>query len=239
MTDFSRDGGDERGLRELIVEIGRLLHHNQMVDGVAGNISARLDGERILMTPSGLAKGFMHPDEMIIVDMAGEKTGPQTPRARDLRPTSEVLMHLEAYRQRPDIGGVVHAHPPAAVALSIANIPLERYPIPEQIIHLGIVPTTPYALPASAEMQESISEVVRHHNAMILRNHGVLVLGSDAWEAYLMTETVERTAQVILMVEQLGGGEPLPPDEVDRLLELRRQMGKSLPGEEERLQAKS
>jgi L-fuculose-phosphate aldolase len=234
VTYYPRSGAGERSARELIVEIGRQLHRNQLVDGTSGNISTRLAPDRILTTPSGIAKGFMDPGDLIVVDMDGEKVGSQTPRARDLRPTSELLMHLEAYRQRPDIGGVVHAHPPTTIALSIAGISLERCQIPEAVVNLGLVPTTEYATPSSAENQRAISQVVRQHDVIILRYHGSLVVGKDAWDAYLRTETLEHAAKIIYMVERLGGGEWLEAGQVHKLLRMRREMGLSRPGDEER-----
>jgi L-fuculose-phosphate aldolase len=234
VTIYSHNGAGERRARELIVEIGRQLHRNQLVDGSSGNISARLAPDRILTTPSGLAKGFMDPADLIVVDMDGQKIGPQTSHTRGLRPTSELPMHLEAYRQRPDIGGVVHAHPPTTVALSIAGISLERCQIPEAVVLLGLVPTAPYATPASEENQRAISQLIREHDVIVLRFHGSLVVGKDAWDAYLRTETLEHTAKITYMVERLGGGEPIRPDQVNKLLRMRREAGLGRPGDDER-----
>src|SRR5690242_6426044 len=125
---------DESSLRGLICNIGRLMHQGRYIDGTSGNISARLDDKRILATPTGLAKGFLQPDQLIIVDLDGNKVGPVTEANRDLHPTSELLMHLECYRQRPDIGGVVHAHPPTAIALTIAGVSMRTCVIPETIV---------------------------------------------------------------------------------------------------------
>lgn len=234
MTAYTRSGMGERRLREEIVEIGRQLHRNQLVDGTSGNVSVRLGSDRILTTPSGIAKGFLHPDDLIVVDMAGHKAGLQAPRARDLHPTSELPMHLEAYRQRPDIGGVVHAHPPTTIALSISGVSLERCQIPEAVVVLGLVPTTEYATPSSAENRHAISQLIRQHDAIVLRYHGSLVVGQNVWEAYLKTETLEHTAKITYMVERLGGGEPLRSDQVEKLVQMRREMGLARPGDTER-----
>ena len=111
------DWAKEQALREEIVRVGHLMYERGLVVAADGNISARLDEGRVLCTPSGLCKGMMTPEQMIVVDMQGNKVGPGTAANRDLRPTSEIFMHLEALRQRPDIGGVVHAHPPITVTL--------------------------------------------------------------------------------------------------------------------------
>jgi L-fuculose-phosphate aldolase len=150
-----------------------------------------------------------------------------------LQPTSEVRMHLEAYRQRPDIGGVVHAHPPITVALSIAGVSLADCMLPEVIVTLGLVPTTEYATPASAENVRAIRDLIANHDGMILQRHGTLTVGRDPWEAYLRLECLEQVARITLVLQQLGRGEPLPPEQVEKLLAQRQKMGLSHPGEEE------
>ncbi len=142
-------------------------------------------------------------------------------------------MHLEAYRQRPDIGGVVHAHPPITVALSIAGVSLADCMLPEVIVNLGLVPTTEYATPASEENVRAIRDLIANHDGMILQRHGTLTVGRTPWEAYLRLESLEQVARITLILQQLGRGEPLPPDYVEKLLEQRRKMGLAHLGEEE------
>ncbi len=144
----------EAQLRDQICEIGRLMRQYNYIDATSGNISVRLDEDHILCTPSGLAKGRMTPDQLIVVDMQGVKIGVPTEANRNLHPTSEILMHLECYRQRPDVNGVVHAHPSTAVALTVAGISLERALLAEVVILLGLVPTAPYATPCGEEDRE-------------------------------------------------------------------------------------
>jgi L-fuculose-phosphate aldolase len=223
----------ERALREEIVRVGRLMYDRGLVVAADGNISARLDEENVLCTASGLCKGMMSPDQLIVVDMEGRKVGSETAASRDLRPTSEVFMHLEAYRQRPDIGGVVHAHPPITVALSIAGTSLAGCMLPEVIVNLGLIPTTEYATPASEENVRAIRDLIANHDGMILQRHGALTAGRDPWEAYMRLESLEQLARITLVLQQLGQGEPLPPEQVEKLLAQRRKMGLSRPGEEE------
>ncbi|PJF44858.1 MAG: class II aldolase family protein [Phototrophicales bacterium] len=224
----------EKHLREQICHIGRLMHQFQYIDAASGNISARLDEERILTTPSGLAKGFMSPEELIIVNLEGEKLPPHTTMNAHLKPTSELPMHLEVYKKRADVGGVVHAHPPTAVALTIAGISLQRCLIPEAIIDLGLVPTTPYATPASVENREAIAHLIEEHDVIMLAYHGSLTVASDVWTAYLRLESLEHTAKIIAQVHQLGGGKDLPPHQIHKLLEIRRAKGLWRKGDEER-----
>ena len=225
--------GKEQALREEIVRVGRLMYERDLVVGIDGNISARLDEAHVLCTPSGLCKGMMTPEQLIVVDMDGRKVGPGTAANQELRPTSEVPMHVEAYRQRPDIGGVVHAHPPITVALSIAGVSLADCMLPEVIVNLGLVPTTAYATPASQENVRAIRDLIVDHDGMILQRHGTLTVGRNPWEAYLRLESLEQVARITLILQQLGRGEPLPPEYVEKLLEQRRKMGLAHPGEEE------
>ncbi|MBZ0306919.1 MAG: class II aldolase/adducin family protein [Anaerolineae bacterium] len=215
----------ENDLREQICQIGELMHRFQYVDGAAGNISARLDEQRILTTPSGLAKGFMRPDQLLVVDLAGNPLS----AANDLKPTSEILMHLEVYKKRPDVGGVVHAHPPHAVALTIAGIPLNYYTIPEAVVFLGDIPTTPYATPSSFENRDAIANLIGRHQALMLAYHGSLTVGKTIWEAYLRLSCLEHTARITFLTQQLGGGNPLPPEQLQKLVAQRSMWGFEIP----------
>ena len=224
--------GKEQALREEIVRVGRLMYERGLVVGVDGNISARLDETHVLCTPSGLCKGMMTSEQLIVVNMDGHKVGPGTAANQDLRPTGEVMMHLEAYRQRPDVGGVAQAHPPITVALSIAGVSLADCMLPEVIVNLGLVPTTEYATPASQENVGAIRDLIANHDGIILQRHGTLTVGLTPWEAYLRLESLEQLARITLILQQLGHGDPLPPEHVEKLLEQRRKMGFAHPGEE-------
>jgi L-fuculose-phosphate aldolase len=141
-------------------------------------------------------------------------------------------MHLEAYRRRPDVNGVVHAHPITSVALSIAGISLAECVIPESVVILGLVPTLPYATPASEENQRAIREAIVGHDALILKNHGTLTVGPTLWSAYLKLETLEHTARTIALAKLMGGTPSLPPEQVEKLLKARREGGFARPGDE-------
>ena len=219
-----------RSLREEIVRIGRLMHQHEFVDGASGNLSVRLGHDRILATPSGVAKGFLEPEQLLVLDMQGLPAETYPP---GLRPTSELLMHLEAYRRRPDVNGVIHAHPIHSVALSIAGISLAECVIPEAVVILGLAPTLPYATPSSEENQRAIRDAILDHDALILKNHGTLTVGKSLWSAYLKLETLEHTAQTIALAKMLGGTPSLPPHQVEKLLQTRRELGYARPGDEE------
>lgn len=218
-------------LRQEIVRIGRLLYEKGFISATDGNISARLERDRILITPSGLHKGFLESEHLLIVDEAGVVVGPRSSANRALKPTSELPMHLEAYGQRSDIGAVIHAHPPISIALTIAGISLSDCLIPEAIVMLGIIATTHYATPSSEENIHAIRSLIQWHDAIVLQRHGSLTVGADPMQAFMRLETLEQTARVRFMLAQLGVHAPLPVDEVRKLLRMREQMGLCRPGE--------
>jgi L-fuculose-phosphate aldolase len=222
---------NEHKVRQEIVRVGRLMYEKGFICASDGNVSARLTPGRILITPSGLHKGFLKPDQILMVDDQGRRLRPGTVANRKLNPTSELPMHLEAYRQRPDVGAVVHAHPPITIALSIAGIPMADCLLPEVIVFLGLVPTTEYATPSSEENVRAIRDLISGHDALILQRHGALTVGNDPMQGFMRLETVEQNARIAFMLAQLGKRVPLPPDEVEKLLKLRREMGLSRPGE--------
>jgi L-fuculose-phosphate aldolase len=225
--------GSEAALRAALCAVGRLMYRSGLIDAASGNLSARLPDGSILTTPSGYAKGFLEPDDLIVVDRSGQRLRVQ-PGTEHLQPTSELLMHLECYRQRPDIGGVVHAHPPTAVALTVAGYDWNRAIIPEAFVTLGLIPVTAYANPASAENQAAIRDLIAQHDAILLSHHGSLTVADTVWNAYLRLETLEHTARILYMAEQIGGARDLTPDAVRKLIEHRQRLGFARPGDEAR-----
>ncbi len=223
----------EQQQREEIVRIGRLMYEKGFISATEGNLSVRLGPDRILITPSGVHKGFLEPEQLLIVDAAGRPVGGYGPAVRQRKPTSELPMHLEAYRQRPDIRAVIHAHPPNAITLSIAGIPISACLIPEVVVLLGLIPTTPYATPSSDENAFVIRCLIRQHDALVLYRHGTLTVGHTLWQAFMHQETVEQSARIGLQLAQLGVHNPLSVAEMRKLLALRRQMGLMRPGESE------
>src|ERR671913_2230386 len=143
---------NEQKLREAIVEVGRRLYARGYTASNDGNISARLDGGRLLMTPKSVCKGFMTPEMMCITDLEGKKL------AGERDPSSEMQMHLEVYRQRPDANAVVHAHPPIATGFAVAGIPLDRAVLAEVVTTLGSVPIADYATPSTQELPDAVGK---------------------------------------------------------------------------------
>jgi L-fuculose-phosphate aldolase len=209
----------EYELRQEMVRVGRLLWERGYVAATDGNLSARLGSDRLLVTPSGVSKGFLSERDLVVMglDEGGQARGPDPTGRREGRPSSEILMHLEVYRQRPDVRAVVHAHPPAAVAFSIAGVSLARCVLPEVVVTLGGIPTTEYATPGTPEVSDSIRQALRCYDALVLAHHGSLTVGESIWEAYLLLEKVEQTAQITLAAQQLGRVHTLSPEAIQKL----------------------
>ena len=225
MPRSSGAGGERREaqLRADIVEVGRRLYARGYTASNDGNISVRLDAGRLLMTPKSVCKGFMTPEMMCITDLDGQKL------AGERDPSSEMQMHLEVYRQRPDVQAVVHAHPPIATGFAVAGIPLDRAVLAEVVTTLGSVPIAEYATPSTKELPEAVRKYVKAHDGMLLANHGALTLGKDLFSAYYKMETIEHFAKISLVARLLGGERLLSREEVVRLQGLRGRYGIAAP----------
>ena len=213
----------EAVLRAEIVEVGRRMYARGYTASNDGNISVRLGDERLLMTPRSICKGFMTPDMMCITDLNGKKL------QGDRDPSSEMLMHLEVYRQRPDARAVCHAHPPVATGFAVAGIPLDRAVLAEVLTTLGSVPIAEYATPSTPELPEAVRKYVKAHDGMLLANHGALTLGADLMSAYYKLETIEHFAKISLVARLLGRENLIAREEVDRLQGLRNNYGIKAP----------
>ena len=213
----------EAQLRDEIVEVGRRMYERGYTAANDGNISARLGADALLMTPKGLCKGFMTPDMLCVTDLGGRKI------RGDRDPSSEALMHLEVYRQRPDVRAVVHAHPPIATGFAVAGIPLNRAVLAEVLTTLGSIPIAEYATPSTAELPAAVAQYIKAHDGMLLANHGALTVGTDVLGAYYKMETIEHFAHISLVARLLGGENVLAREEVDRLQGLRGRYGIKAP----------
>jgi len=205
--------------RRQIVEVGKRLWQRGYVAANDGNLSVRLSDGRIVITPTGVSKGFLDAGTLVVVNGEGTRL------AGRLAPSSEIRMHLFAYARRPDVQAVVHAHPPKATGFSAAGVPLAQCVFPEVVLSLGDVPTAPYATPSTEEVAASIEAFIDGYDAMLLTRHGVLTLGADIFEAYWRMETVEHVADIALVAKLLGGASPLSNEEVRKLLKVREKLG--------------
>ena len=203
-------------VRQTICAVGRLLYDRGYVAANDGNLSVRTGEQEIWMTPSGVSKGRMTPEMLVKVDLEGRILEGERP------PSSEAKLHLTVYRHRPDVGAVVHAHPPVSTAFAVCRRGLDVPYLAELVVGLGgAVPVAPYATLSTDEVPRSIEPYVAEHDAVLLANHGAAAWGSDLWAAFDKLETVEHTAKIYRNVELLGGGCPLTPQQVRDLKDLK------------------
>ncbi len=210
-------------LRADIVEIGKRLYTRGYCASNDGNITIRFADDRILTTPKSVSKGYMTPDMMVVVDLDGKKI------AGDREASSELLMHLEVYRQRPDVKSVVHAHPPLATGFAVAGVSLDRAVLAEVICTLGSIPIVDYATPSTPELPAAVRQYIKTHDGLLLANHGALTVGTDVYSAYYKMETVEHFAKISLVARMLGGERLISQEEVLRLQGLRGTYGIAAP----------
>ncbi|OFW56099.1 MAG: hypothetical protein A2Y75_00825 [Candidatus Solincola sediminis] len=212
---------DETASRNLICEIGSRVWQRGMASANSGNLSLRLEDGNILITPTLVSKGFMKPEQLLLMNPAGEVL------AGDGYPTSETPMHLRLYKEREAIGAVVHGHPPVSTAFAVAGKALDLHLVPEAVVFLGDVPLVPFNMPGSPELADAIVPYLEKYDAVLLENHGVLCWGSNLEQAYHRLETVEFCATVTLTAKLLGGARELPVEPLRNLLAIREIMKRS------------
>ena len=211
---------EEARARRAICEIGKLSYQRNYIVGADGNISVRLSDGTIIITPAGAMKGFLEPQRLAHIDMSGEPVddGPGASTERGI--------HIVAYEERPDMRAVVHAHPPHAVAMTIAGIDLQAPFIPEIIVTIGGIPTADFGTPGTPELAESIREIVRCSDTVIMTHHGSVTLGTHLLDAYKKLDMVEHTCKILWLAHAVGGkAKPLSPEYVEKLLATREQLG--------------
>jgi L-fuculose-phosphate aldolase len=216
---------DEAEMRALICEVGHRIWTREYIAANDGNLSVLLFDEEVLATPASVSKGFLTPEMLVVVDRNGNQL------RGDLRPSSEIKMHLDFYRARPDIRAVVHAHPPTATGFAVAGIPLDRALLPEAVIYLGAVPLVKYGVPGTDELMHDILEnYVRDFDAFLLANHGVTTISATLLDAYHKMEMVEHFAKISLVARQLGRENVFSPARAQELLDARARYGSSSRG---------
>jgi L-fuculose-phosphate aldolase len=216
-----KPSGEDFHQRHELVQFGRMLHAQGFVAATDGNLSVRLDANRIMVTPTGFSKGMLRQEDMVIVDTEGRKI------SGIHNPSSEITMHLTIYKMRPDVGAVVHAHPCTATAFASAGIALDQPMCAELVITLGAVPLAPYATTGSMELSESLKPFIPYHEAILMANHGVVTYGSDLRQAYMRMEAVEHYAKIVLAARQLGCTRSLDNQELEKLAAVRTRYAKN------------
>src|SRR5258706_140765 len=209
---------DEQTARREICRVGQLLYERSYVVSSDGNVSVCLDDGRIVATPTMTCKGRMTEDSLAVTDIEGKPLS-------DRRASSELAMHLLIYRERPDVKAVCHAHPPHGTAFAVAGLAIDQPILSEVILTLGCVPLAEYGTPSTTELTDAMQPLVKHHNALLMANHGAVAYGSDLWQAFDRLETLEHTAKIAILSRVLGGSKNLSPDAIEKLINVREAAG--------------
>jgi L-fuculose-phosphate aldolase len=210
---------NEYKLKESICEIGRRLYSKGFAAANDGNISIRLNDKELLCTPTMVSKGYMKPEDICKVDYEGKQISGIRKRS------SEILLHLSVYKNRADVNGVVHCHPPHATAFAVAHEPIPKAILPEVEVFLGEVPTAIYVTPGGQKFADSIIPYVKDCNTILLANHGTITFGPDLEKAYFNTEIIDAYCRILILSRQLGRVNYFTEKETSELLELKKKLG--------------
>ncbi len=205
----------ERQHRQDICVAGRWMYERGYIVACEGNLSVRLDDERILTTPTCMNKGMLAPADLVVMDLEGRQV------AGDRKASSELAMHLLFYRMRPDVNGICHAHPPTATGFAVAGRALDQALLPEVIVGLGQIPLVKYGTPGTPELSAALEPSVPHYDALLLANHGAVTCGPDLLTAFFRMETIEHFAKITLAAEMAGNPTLLSSREVAKLMAAR------------------
>jgi len=205
----------ERHLRDAIILTGRILYHSGLMVSNDGNISVRLPNGNILITPSGVTKGRISAEDLLVIDLNGRII--KAAENPNLKATSEQPMHIEVYRQRPDVRAVIHTHLIYANALAISMGKIRMDVIPEAAIAFGEIPITEFSLPSSTQNAAAIRELIKKNDILLIRNHGSLAVGKNLDEALIRTERLEHVSKTLTFAELLGDVKTLPQDMLEAI----------------------
>ena len=205
-------------VREQICDVCHKMWQLGWVAANDGNVSVKLDDGTFMATPTGISKSFITPEKLVIIDSTGKVLEGEP----GYKPSSEIKMHLRCYAERPDVGAVVHAHPPTATGYAVAGKSLDEYSMIETVIAIGSIPLTPYGTPSTDEVPNAIAPYLAEHDVMLLKNHGALTVGCDLITAYYRMETPELYAKISLTAHLLGGAQEISRDKIDTLMDLRK-----------------
>ena len=208
-------------VREQMCDVCHKMWQLGWVAANDGNVSVKLDDGTFLATPTGISKSFITPEKLVHIDENGEiLDGPE-----GAKPSSEIKMHLRCYKEREDVGAVVHAHPPTATGYAVAHLDMDRYTMIETVIAIGSIPVTPYGTPSTYEVPDAIAPYLQEHDVLLLENHGALTVGADLITAYYRMETLELYAKISLTAHLLGGEKEISEKNINRLIGMRKGYG--------------
>ena len=205
--------------KKQIIDVCKRIYDRGYVAANDGNVSVRVDNGHIVMTPTGRSKGFLTIDELVVVDIDGNKVSGSS------KPSSESKMHLSIYKSRDNVNSVVHAHPPTATGYAVAGIPLNQCVLPEVVVTVGSIPIAEYATPGTQELADVVVKYFQTYDAILLENHGAITVGDSVINAHYKMETMEHFAKIMFVAHQLGNIQGLGGKDVEELMALRQRLG--------------
>ena len=210
----------EKDAKQAIIDIGQRMYVRGFVAANDGNISVKIGDNEVWATPTGVSKGYMKKKMLVKVDLEGNVL------EGTYKPSSELKMHLRAYRENETLGSVCHAHPPICTSFAVAGIPLDSPILAEAVITLGDVPIAPYAELGTEEVSEAVAPYCRTHNGVLLANHGAVTWAEEPYAAYYRLESMEYYAKILLITDKLLGRQNrLTDNQIERLIAMREKFG--------------
>jgi L-fuculose-phosphate aldolase len=198
-------------VRRDIITCAKKAFDRGLVAATDGNISMRMDVDRVMITPGGSSFATLNAGNLAYVDINGNLLD------YACKPSSELPMHLEIYHRRSDIHAIIHAHPPYSTAFTIAGMSMSTPVIPEVVVMLGAVPTAKYATPSTTESADVIRDLILEHDVILLDHHGAVTCGATLDEAYYKMDKLEHAARTMLAANSLGAVNPLSDENLQKL----------------------
>ncbi len=199
-----------------LVKVARLSYKRGLICGTEGNFSIKVNANLILTTPKGICKGFLKPSDLVLVDLQGNRV--KGLNKNNYRPSSEMDMHLCVYETRADANAVLHAHPTTLVAFTVSGLTLDYKILPEIITTFKTIPVAQYATPGTSEVRQSIQEIIKTNDLVVLDHHGIIMLGDNILDLFYKLEMLEHYAKTLLIAKILGEPQNLSNSAIEKLI---------------------
>ena len=202
-------------IKSEIIEYGKLAGIKNFTPGYSGNFSGRFE-DKILITSSGSSNGYLSEDELVLIDYNGNLV------EGNKKPSSEKMLHVEFYKQRPDVNYIIHVHSPYLSSFACCHIPLDEPIMAENVLYFGEIPLAEYGLPSSMDLVEKTAKYFKDYDAVLMANHGFIVGDKTIKDAFLKLELAESYAQVVFNTKMMGGAVLFTQKEVEEINSLKK-----------------
>lgn len=202
-------------IKSEIIEYGKLAGIKNFTPGYSGNFSARYE-DKILITSSGSSNGYLSEDELVLIDYNGNLV------EGNKKPSSEKMLHVEFYKQRPDVNYIIHVHSPYLSSFACCHIPLDEPIMAENVFYFGEIPLAEYGLPSSMDLVEKTAKYFKDYDAVLMANHGFIVGDKTIKDAFLKLELAESYAQVVFNTKMMVGAVLFTQKEVEEINSLKK-----------------